>query len=100
MDFISSMQNVLAKQVSKEITQKRHDMLFDENQVTPRDCWAVLEKARDDFVATMDQLVDSSSSSLTDHQRNFAVYYLEAIVILKHLQRPCVVQNMKVSVLY
>ena len=91
------MQSVLAEQVSKEIEQKRQALLFDKNQPTPRECWAVFDKAEGDLVKIMDQLDDSASSSLTLTQSIFVLYYLEAIVILKHLQRPYVVQNMKVS---
>lgn len=98
IDFIGSLQKVTSKQVSKEITQKRHDMLIDENQLTPHDCWALLQAAKEDFLNTLDKLSDSSSFALESTECLFVVCYLEAVVILKHLQRPCVVENMTVSV--
>ena len=98
LSFLTSSQSVLSKQASKEIVQKRHALLFDKSQPTPRECLAVLDKGEGDLVKIMNQLDDSSSSSLSRTECIFVLYYLEAIVILRHCQRPCVVQNMKVSV--
>ena len=50
------------------------------------------------FLNIMDQLDDTSTPPLAASQCIFVLYYLEAIVILKHFQRPCVVENIKVSV--
>ena len=98
VDFLTSLQSALAKQVGKEIVQKRHDLLFDKSQPTTRECWAVLDVAEGDIVKIMNQLDDTSSSSLSMTQCLTVLYYLEAIVILGHCQRPCVVQSMRVSV--
>jgi hypothetical protein len=98
LSFLTSSQSVLSKQASKEIVQKRHALLFDKSQPTPRECLAVLDKGEGDLVKIMNQLDDSSSSSLSRTECIFVLYYLEAIVILRHCQRPCVVQSMKVSV--
>ncbi|XP_056441388.1 uncharacterized protein LOC130378769 isoform X1 [Gadus chalcogrammus] len=97
LSFLTSSQSVLSKQASKEIVQKRHALLFDKSQPTPRECLAVLDKGEGDLVKIMDQLDDSSSSSLSRTECIFVLYYLEAIVILRHCQRPCVVQSMKVK---
>ncbi|XP_060756673.1 uncharacterized protein LOC132867684 [Neoarius graeffei] len=97
MDFIDSLKKATSKLVSKEITQKRHDMLIEKDQLTPHECWAVLEAAKQDFLAIMDKLSDSCSSPLEHAESIFVVYYLEAVVILKHLQRPCIVENMTVT---
>ena len=72
------------------------------HQLTPADCWAVLEKAKQDFLVIMDKLsvtTDSCPATLEPAESTFVVYYLEAIIILKHLQRPCVVEHMTVSVI-
>ena len=66
-------------------------------QITPIECLAVLEKAMPDFLAVMEKLSDSSYT-LQPAQSIFVVYYLEAIIILKHLQRPGTVEHMTVSV--
>ncbi|XP_056441065.1 uncharacterized protein LOC130378204 [Gadus chalcogrammus] len=97
LSFLTSSQSVLSKQASKEIVQKRHALLFDKSQPTPRECLAVLDKGEGDLVKIMNQLDDSSSSSLSMTECIFVLYYLEAIVILRHCQRPCVVQSMKVK---
>ncbi|XP_063049989.1 uncharacterized protein LOC134444691 [Engraulis encrasicolus] len=80
-----------------KIVQKRHDLLFDKSQPTPRECLAVLHEAEGDIVKIMNQLDDTSSSSLSMTQCLTVLYYLEAIVILGNCQRPCVVQSMRVS---
>ena len=98
VDYIGSVQSILSKQVSKEIVSKRHAMFMDKHVLRPHDCWAIFEKAEEGFLHIIDQLADSSTPSLAASQYIFVLYYLEAIVILKHLQRPCVVENMKVSV--
>ncbi|CAB1434971.1 unnamed protein product [Pleuronectes platessa] len=97
VDYIGSVQSMLSKQVSKEIVSKRHAMLMDKDVLSPRDCWAIFEKAEEGFLNIMNQLGDSSTPPLAASQCIFVLYYLEAIVILKHCQRPCVVENMKVA---
>ena len=73
-------------------------MLSHRHQFTPADCWAVLEKAKQDFLVIMDKL-SVTTDTLEPAESIFVVYYLEAIIILKHLQRPCVVAHMTVSVI-
>lgn len=73
-------------------------MLIDEQQLTPGDCRAVLVRAKPHFLEIMKELSDSCSGTLEPAQAIFVVYYLEAIIILQHLQRPGVVANMTVSV--
>uniref|UniRef100_A0A8C5AY97 Uncharacterized protein n=2 Tax=Gadus morhua TaxID=8049 RepID=A0A8C5AY97_GADMO len=97
LSFLTSSQSVLSKQASKEIVQKSHALSFDKSQPTPRECLAVLDKGEGDLVKIMNQLDDSSSSSLSRTECIFVLYYLEAIVILRHCQQPCVVQSMKVK---
>ncbi|CAK6977843.1 uncharacterized protein LOC121611917 [Scomber scombrus] len=42
IEFLGSLQKCCSKQVSKEITRKRHSMLTEQHQLTPYDCLAVL----------------------------------------------------------
>ncbi|KAF0022190.1 hypothetical protein F2P81_025556 [Scophthalmus maximus] len=97
IDFIGSLQKVTSKLVGKEITQKRHDTLIEKHQLTPHDCRTVLEAAKQDFLAIMGKLSDGCSDTLEPAESIFVVYYLEAIIILKHLQRPGVVEHMTMS---
>lgn len=72
-------------------------MLIEEDQLTTKECWAVLDAAKKDFLDVMENLSESSDPLESD-QSILLVYYLEALVILKHLQRPGVVVHMTVSV--
>lgn len=74
-------------------------MLTEQHQLTPRDCLAVLRAAKKDFMAVMAKVFLDKSVTLERTECSFVVYYLEAVVILKHLQRPGVVEHMTVSIL-
>ncbi|KAL6455044.1 hypothetical protein MHYP_G00363420 [Metynnis hypsauchen] len=64
--------------------------------ITPKECWAVLDTAKRDFLGVLGKLGDPTEQpALPDLQ--LVLYYLEAIVILRHLQRPGVVTHMTVS---
>lgn len=65
-------------------------------QLSTKDCVVVLEAAKKDFLEVMDKLSDLDT--LESDKIIFVVYYLEAVVMLKHLQRPSVVEHMTVSV--
>ncbi|XP_030274546.1 uncharacterized protein LOC115582623 [Sparus aurata] len=96
IEYIGSLQREISKHVGKEITQKRHNMLIEEDQLTTKECWAVLDAAKKDFLDVMENLSESSDPLESD-QSILLVYYLEALVILKHLQRPGVVVHMTVN---
>lgn len=69
-------------------------------KTSPNDCWAVLRAAKEDFLGIMAKVSDSApnfSVQLTFRECRLVLYYLEAIVILRHLQRPGVVENMMVG---
>ena len=68
---------------------------MDENPLTPDDCQLVLVQAKEKFLACMETL--SEEGELDSADKVLVLYYLEAIVILQHVQRPSVVQNMTVS---
>lgn len=60
-------------------------MLIEEDQLTTKECWAVLDAAKKDFLDVMENLSESSDPLESD-QSILLVYYLEALVILKHDQ--------------
>lgn len=76
-------------------------MLMQSEQLSPRDCWAVLEKAKGDFLNVIGKLypVKDTGVMLDTNECTLVLYYLEAVVILKHLQRPGVVEHMTVSII-
>ena len=69
-------------------------MLTEQQQLTPRDCLAVLRAAKQDFMAVMAKVFLDKSVTLEMAECSFVVYYLQAVLILKHLQRPGVVEHM------
>lgn len=75
----------------------RHTFLMDENPLTPDDCQLVLVQAKEQFLACMETLSEEGAGEMDSADKVLVLYYLEAIVILQHVQRPSVVQNMTVS---
>ncbi|KAF4094050.1 hypothetical protein AMELA_G00009050 [Ameiurus melas] len=51
IDYLGLLQNRCSKKVSKEITQKRHERLAAEAELTIHDCTAVLRATKEDFLA-------------------------------------------------
>ncbi|CAL8236693.1 unnamed protein product [Arctogadus glacialis] len=94
---LTSTLRLLSKQAKKEIFQKRHAFLMDENALTTEDCQVVLVQAKDPFLACMDKLSKDDADVLDSADETLVLYYLEAVVILGHVQWPSVVQNMTVS---
>ncbi|KAF4091485.1 hypothetical protein AMELA_G00037320 [Ameiurus melas] len=84
----------LLQKISKEITQKRHERLTAEAELATHDCTAVLRAAKEDFLAISQKML-SEKEVTTDECLDY-MYYLQALVILKHLQRPGVVSHMTV----
>jgi hypothetical protein len=70
---------------------------MDENALTTEDCQVVLVQAKDPFLACIDKLSKDDADVLDSTDETLVLYYLEAVVILGHVQRPSVVQNMTVS---
>ncbi|KAJ8355195.1 hypothetical protein AAFF_G00086990 [Aldrovandia affinis] len=78
IEYIGVQQKCLSKQVSKEITQKRHDRLIEKDPLTPHDCLAVLKAARRDFLGVVGKACDKDSV-LKLTECGFVLYYLEAV---------------------
>lgn len=60
----------------------------------------MLDAAKRDFLAVMGKLSGTGcflGHQLTQAEVQLVLYYLEAVVILRHLQRPGVVERMTVS---
>lgn len=66
-------------------------------QLTPADCWEVLRAAQKDFLKVIGKVIQGQTEQNTS-ECLIVLYYLEALVVLKHLQRPGVVENMTVSI--
>ncbi|XP_072563858.1 uncharacterized protein [Paramormyrops kingsleyae] len=96
MEELNSLQLSCAKLVTKEISQRRHAILTEKNPLNPEDCWAVLRAAKHDFLAIVGK-VYPEETPLELKECCLLLYYLEAIVILKHLQQRGVVEHMTVQ---
>ncbi|XP_067271181.1 uncharacterized protein [Pseudorasbora parva] len=100
-DFIDPLDGIragMSKKVNKELTQKRYRGYGKEK--LPADCVAILDLAKTDFLALIGKLQGPEAVSgelLEKRDRLLIRYYLEAIIMLKLLQRPGVVTNMTVE---
>uniref|UniRef100_A0A3B4CJB6 Core-binding (CB) domain-containing protein n=1 Tax=Pygocentrus nattereri TaxID=42514 RepID=A0A3B4CJB6_PYGNA len=96
ISFLDNIQMATSKQVSKETTRKRFDT-FQEGVLSSTQVTAVLAAAKKDFLAVIGKLHAGECSpghQLTLTELQLVLYYLEAIVILEHAQRPGVVEHM------
>lgn len=59
---------------------------------------AVLRAAKEDFLTVLGKVYPENRATLKLNERSLVVYYLQAVVILKHLQRPGLVERMTVSI--
>ncbi|XP_038550946.1 uncharacterized protein LOC119884641 [Micropterus salmoides] len=97
IEYTVSLLKSCSEKVSKEITQARHAKLTENCQLTPHDCLAVLRAAKRDFLSVINKVYPDDSSSLEKTECGLVVYYLEAVVLLKHHQLPGVVEHMTVQ---
>ncbi|XP_041649898.1 uncharacterized protein LOC121513935 [Cheilinus undulatus] len=95
--FIDMVRN-LRKQGSKADTQglvrKRFEQ-FDAGNPTVYQCQEILRVARADFLNSFRKLL--SEVPLSSHEKTFYRYYLQALLVLKHFQRPVAVEVMTVK---
>lgn len=77
----------------------RHDILTTKTELTTSDCLTVLKVAKDDFLAVIGK-VYPDESTLETSEILLVLYYLEALIVLKHLQRVGVTKMMTVSIYY
>ncbi|XP_051741329.1 uncharacterized protein LOC127507922 [Ctenopharyngodon idella] len=97
-DPLDGIRAGMSKKVNKEQTQKRFRGYGKEK--FPADCITILDAAYTDFLAVMGKLQGPgaiSGEELSKNERLLVLYYLEAIIMLKLLQRPGVVTNMTVE---
>lgn len=63
----------------------------------PHDCLALLRAAKMDFLSILSKVNKGDGTDLSQSDCSLLVYYLEAVVMLKHLQQPSIVQHLTVS---
>ncbi|KAL0985513.1 hypothetical protein UPYG_G00157870 [Umbra pygmaea] len=94
LEKLEDISSTLSKQASEEVFGKRHQTLISEN-MTPADCVLALTVAGPKFLDVFDNALSDCPLS-TEDSLHF-LYYLEALLMLKHLQCPSVVKNMTVE---
>ncbi|XP_073437103.1 uncharacterized protein [Dendrobates tinctorius] len=90
---IKEIQTSLAKGVSKELVSNRYDALTT-THLKPAEYLKILNVAKNSFSKSL-QYIKGGSKKIY-HQLN-VLYYLETLLVLKHGQRPGVIQNLTVS---
>ncbi|KAG9331070.1 hypothetical protein JZ751_020291 [Albula glossodonta] len=99
IDFLSDLQISIPKEASKEMLRKGYAILT-EDLLSPRNCGHVLRVARNDFLTVIGKLVGPQAvegTKLTKSECQLLVYYLEATLMLRHMQRPGVIEHMTVQ---
>ncbi|XP_045066537.1 uncharacterized protein LOC121553811 [Coregonus clupeaformis] len=91
---LNDLQKSTSKQVSQEITGKRYTQMVTVAK-TPKECVAVLEVAKKDFLGVIGKA--TSEESLDEPEQLLMLSYLESLLMLKHLQRAGVVKNMTLN---
>ncbi|XP_073437096.1 uncharacterized protein [Dendrobates tinctorius] len=89
---IKEIQTSLAKGVSKEVVSNRFDALTT-THLKPVEYLKILNVAKNSFSKSL-QYIKGGSKKI--YQLN-VLYYLETLLVLKHGQRPGVIQNLTVS---
>lgn len=90
---LDDLQKFLSKGASREVVRKRY-LGLDKSSATPEQCRRLLEVAMPNFLASVRA---ATGGSLTRSDALEILYFLQAVLILKHLQRPGVVKNLRVS---
>ncbi|XP_063814060.1 uncharacterized protein LOC135054707 [Pseudophryne corroboree] len=88
---IRVIQKNLSKSVSRESIAKRYQTLITPS-LKPEECRLLLVAAKEDFLESVEYASVGVQLSIKD--KLCILYYLEALLILRHLQRPGVVKNM------
>ncbi|XP_077109585.1 uncharacterized protein LOC143766084 [Ranitomeya variabilis] len=87
------IQKRLSKGISREVVSKRY-LALTTSQHTPQECRKILDVAKQPFLKCVQAIKDGCDLQGTQLE---IIYYLQALLLLKHLQRPGVVRNMTVS---
>ncbi|XP_075687131.1 uncharacterized protein LOC142656569 [Rhinoderma darwinii] len=93
MDVTEDIQKRLSKGISREVVSKRYKSLTN-SMKTPPECQRLLVVAKPTFLKCLKAAKDRHMKRDTQLE---IIYYLEALLILRHLQRPGVVRHMTVS---
>ncbi|XP_044124949.1 uncharacterized protein LOC122919824 [Bufo gargarizans] len=88
------IQKRLRKGISLEVVRKRYYCITI-HLTSPEDCRRLLREAKESFLRAIQEA--RTKRTVGEEKKLLILYYLEALLVLKHLQTPGVVQNMTVS---
>ncbi|XP_068118229.1 uncharacterized protein [Hyperolius riggenbachi] len=94
MEVTEDMQKRISKGISSEVVRKRYTSLM-KTVTTPENCRRLLVEAKKSFLQAIQEA--RKKRTIEKDVKLLIMYYLEALLVLKHLQRPGVVQNMTIS---
>ncbi|XP_070965358.1 uncharacterized protein [Oncorhynchus clarkii lewisi] len=91
---LNELQKSMSKQVSREITGKGYIQMVSVAK-TPKECWELLRVAKKEFVCIIGKAMNEES--LLETEQLHVLYYLESLLMLKHLQRAGVIKHLTLS---
>ncbi|XP_071219442.1 uncharacterized protein [Salvelinus alpinus] len=91
---LNELQKSMSKQVSQETTGKRYIQMVSVAK-TPKECWEILRVAKNEFLCIIGMAMNEES--LLETEQLHVLYYLESLLMLKHLQRAGVIKHLTLS---
>ncbi|XP_077357112.1 uncharacterized protein LOC144004069 [Festucalex cinctus] len=90
-EFLQTMRKPVAKDHSKDVVQIKYKRLM-EGTKSVSECQEILWVAKSDFLAVFGKFI--TKERLTEKEKTIYRYYCEALLVLKHYQRPGAVEGM------
>ncbi|XP_064818766.1 uncharacterized protein LOC135536344 [Oncorhynchus masou masou] len=94
LQCLNELQKSMSKQVSRQITVKRCIQMVSVAK-TPKECWEILRVAKNEFLCIIGKAMNEES--LLETEQLHVLYYLESLLMLKHLQRAGVIKHLTLS---
>ncbi|KAM9492395.1 uncharacterized protein ACWYII_004282 isoform 2-T2 [Salvelinus alpinus] len=91
---LNELQKSMSKHVSQETTGKRYTQMVSVAK-TPKECWEILRVAKNEFLCIIGKAMNEES--LLETEQLHVLYYLESLLMLKHLQRAGVIKHLTLS---
>ncbi|KAK9516040.1 hypothetical protein VZT92_025299 [Zoarces viviparus] len=94
-ELVETLRKAIFKTNSKDSLSTRYQRFVDGTR-SLRECQEVLRVAEKEFLHIFGMLINKDSAKVSAQQRTYYRYYLEAILVLRHFQRPGAVEGMSV----
>ncbi|MEQ2176415.1 hypothetical protein GOODEAATRI_027730, partial [Goodea atripinnis] len=90
MDLLSTLRKPVSKQHSQAVCKTRYDR-YVEGQRSLHECHKVMRVCKKDMLGLFAKLLEQKQ--ISREEKTLFLYYCEAIILLKHYQRPGVVEG-------